>query len=88
MLVRYRTHCQQNYMNEGYTVLPHPSYKKPRPMCKTQTDGVPKEFYMNRKGSAGWTVTDRRVQEVYSKAEVVHLTSGLLGLGVLFNCHA
>ena len=25
------------------------------------------------------------VQEVHTKAEVVHLTSGLLGLGVLFN---
>ena len=29
-----------------------------------------------------------RVQEVHNKAEVVHLTPGLLGLGVLFNCHA
>ena len=29
-----------------------------------------------------------RVQEVHTKAEVVHLTLGLLGLGVLFNCHA
>ena len=29
-----------------------------------------------------------RVQEVQSKAEVVHLTPGLLGVGVLFNCHA
>ena len=29
-----------------------------------------------------------RLQEVDSKAEVVHLTPGLLGLGVLFNCHA
>ena len=29
-----------------------------------------------------------RVQEVHSKAEVVHLTPDLLGLGVLFNCHA
>ena len=29
-----------------------------------------------------------RVQEVHTKAEVVHLTPGLLGLGVLFNCHA
>ena len=28
------------------------------------------------------------VQEVHTKAELVHLTSGLLGLGVLFNCHA
>ena len=29
-----------------------------------------------------------RVQEVHTKAEVVHLTPGLQGLGVLFNCHA
>ena len=28
------------------------------------------------------------VQEVHTKAEVVHHTPGLLGLGVLFNCHA
>ena len=27
------------------------------------------------------------VQEVHTKDEVVHLTPGLLGLGVLFNCH-
>ena len=29
-----------------------------------------------------------RAQEVHTKAEVVYLTPGLLGLGVLFNCHA
>ena len=29
-----------------------------------------------------------RVQEVHTKAEVVHLTPALLVLGVLFNCHA
>ena len=28
------------------------------------------------------------VQEVHTKAEVVHLTPGLLGLGVLLNCQA
>ena len=28
------------------------------------------------------------VQEVHTKPDVVHLTTGLLGLGVLFNCHA
>ena len=27
-------------------------------------------------------------QEVHTKPEVVHLTPGPLGLGVLFNCHA
>ena len=29
-----------------------------------------------------------RVQEVHTKAEVVHLNPCLLGLGILFNCHA
>ena len=29
-----------------------------------------------------------RVQELNTKAEVVHLTPGLLGLGILFNCYA
>ena len=46
--------------------------------------------------SADWSTTKAiaafsctpRVQEVHTKADVVHLTSGLLGLGVLFNCHA
>ena len=28
------------------------------------------------------------VQIVHTKAEVVHLTPGLLSLGILFNCHA
>ena len=28
------------------------------------------------------------VQVVHAKAEIVHLTPGILGLGVLFNCHA
>ena len=30
----------------------------------------------------------QRVQEVHTKAEIAHLTAGLLGLGLLFNCHA
>ena len=29
-----------------------------------------------------------RVQKVHTKADVVHLTPRLLGLGVLYNCHA
>ena len=28
-----------------------------------------------------------RVQGVHTKAEVVHITPGVLDLGVLFNCH-
>ena len=46
--------------------------------------------------SAVWSTTKpiepfsctQRVQEVPTKAEVAHLTPGLLGLGALFNCHA
>ena len=46
--------------------------------------------------SADWSTTKpiaafsctQRVQEEHTKAEVVHLTPGLLGVGVLFNCHA
>ena len=51
---------------------------------------------INPRNSAVWSTTKPiapfscapRVQEVQSKAEVVHLTPALLGLGVLFNCHA
>ena len=51
---------------------------------------------INHRISADWSRTNQiaeftctpRVQEVHTKAEVVHLTPGLLGLGVLFNCHA
>ena len=50
---------------------------------------------INPRISADWRTTKliaafsctSRVQEVYTKAEVVHLTPGVLGLGVLFNCH-
>ena len=46
--------------------------------------------------SAVWSTTKTiapfsctpRVQEVHTKAEVLHLTPGVLGLGVLFNCQA
>ena len=51
---------------------------------------------INPRKSAEWNMTKPisalyctpAVQEEYTKAEVVHLTPGLLGLGVLFNCHA
>ena len=50
---------------------------------------------INTRISAVWSTTKEiapfsftpRVQEVHTKAEVVHLTPGLLGIGVLFNCH-
>ena len=29
-----------------------------------------------------------RGQEIHTKADVIHLTPGILGFGVLFNCHA
>ena len=51
---------------------------------------------INSRISALWSTTKQgapfsctpRVQEVHTKAEIVHLTPGLLGLGVLFNCQA
>ena len=51
---------------------------------------------INYRISADWSTTKpiaafsctSRVQEVHSKAEVVHLSPDLLGLGVLFNCDA
>ena len=51
---------------------------------------------INPRISAVWSATKQiapfsctqRVQEVHTKAEVVHLTPGLLGLGILFNFHA
>ena len=51
---------------------------------------------INPRISAVWSTTKPiapfsctlRVQQVHNKAEVVHLTPGLLALGVLFKCHA
>ena len=51
---------------------------------------------INPRKSAVWSATKQiapfsctpRVQEVHTKAEVVHLSPGLLGLGALFKCHA
>ena len=51
---------------------------------------------INPRISAVWSTTKQiapfsftpRVQEDHTKAEVVHHSPGLLGLGVLFNCHA
>ena len=50
----------------------------------------------NPRISAVWSTTKPiapfsctpRVQEVHTKADVVLLSPGLLGLGVLINCHA
>ena len=50
---------------------------------------------INPRISADWSMTKAiakfscipRVHEVRTKDEVVHFTPGLLGLGVLFNCH-
>ena len=50
------------------------------------------KYMINPRISAIWSTTKQiapfsctqRVQEVYTKAEVVHLSPGLLGLGVLF----
>ena len=51
---------------------------------------------INPRISADWSTTKPiatfsctpRAQEEHTKAEVLQLTSGLLGSGVLFNCHA
>ena len=43
--------------------------------------------WSNTKPIAPFSCTPR-VQEVHTKAEVVHLTPGLQGLVVLLNCHA
>ena len=51
---------------------------------------------INPRISADWSTTKPIaqysctpcVQQVHTKAEVVHLTPGLLGLGILFNYHA
>ena len=51
---------------------------------------------INPRISADWSTTKPiapssctpRVKQVYNKAEVVHLTPGLLGQRVLFSCHA
>ena len=50
---------------------------------------------INNRISADWNRTKPiaafsctpRVQEVHTKGEVVHLTAGFLGLGVLINYH-
>ena len=51
---------------------------------------------INPRISADWSTTKPiarfsctpLVEEVHTKAEVVHLSPGLLLLGLLFNCHA
>ena len=51
---------------------------------------------INPRISAVWSMTKQIapfsctpcVQEVHTKVKVVHLTPGLQGLGVLFNCHS
>ena len=54
------------------------------------------KYIINPRISADWSTTKpiaafsctQRVQEVLTKADVLHLTPGLRGLGVIFNCHA
>ena len=54
------------------------------------------KYIIIRRISADWSTTKpiaafsrtQRVQEVHTKAEVLHLTPGLHGLGVLFSSHA
>ena len=54
------------------------------------------KYMINPRITADWSTTKPivplsftpGVQEVHTKDEFVHLTPGLLGLGVLFNSHA
>ena len=54
------------------------------------------EHMINHRISADWSTTNPiaafpctpRVQEGHTKAEILNLTPCLLGLWVLFNCHA
>ena len=43
--------------------------------------------YSTTKPIAAFSCTPH-LQEVHTKAEVLQFTPGVLGLGVLFNCHA
>ena len=51
---------------------------------------------INPRISTEWSTTNpieafsctSRVQEVHTKAEIIHLSTGFLGLGVLLNCQA
>ena len=43
--------------------------------------------WISTKSIAAFSCTPH-IQEEVTKADVVHLTPGLLGLWVLFNCHA
>ena len=54
------------------------------------------KYMINPRISAVWSTTKQiapfsctpRVQEGHTIGEVIHLTPGLLDLGVLFNCHS
>ena len=68
----------------------------PLPIPKRENTSLQLNHMINPRISANWNTTKPiatfsckpRVQEEHTKAEGVHLTPGLLGLGVLFNCHA
>ena len=65
-------------------------------LCVLYSSHAFEKHMINARISADWSTTNPiaefsctpRVQEEHTKAEVLHLTPGLLGLGVLFNCHA
>ena len=62
----------------------------------SRIENVLRKYIINPTISADWSSTKPiaafsctpGVQEVHTKAEVVHLTPGLLGVGLLFNSHA
>ena len=79
-------------------VTPYPWYPRLRGIIQLSRIGniLRNIIMINHRISAVWSANKPiaafsctpRVQEVHTKAEVVHLTPGLIGLGVLFNCHA
>ena len=57
--------------------------------CTPRVQEVLAKHMINPGISADWSTTKHcTIQEEHTKAEVIQLTPGLLGLGVLFNCHA
>ena len=87
--------CTRNtYQSLGRT--PYPWSPRLRGIIQLSRIGNVLRNMINSRISSVWSTTKQiapfsctqRVQEVYTKVEVVHLTPGVLGLGVLFNCDA
>ena len=93
-ILLYSTYTRSTYQSLGIT--PYPWSLRLRGFIQLSRIGNVLQNMINPRISAVWITTKlispfsctRRVQEVHTKGQVVHLTRGLLGLRVLFNCHA